>query len=111
MEKEYREMTEVSHEDYLGFIENNASVFIEDVEIKLGKLFSIKSFGPPEDYRIEDSTVWSFPNRGNWATHKSNYRGNWSPYIPRNLILKYTKEGDWVLDQMMGSGTTLIEAK
>jgi DNA modification methylase len=25
--------------------------------------------------------------------------------------LKYTEKGDWVLDQMMGSGTTLVEAK
>ncbi|MDD5616687.1 MAG: hypothetical protein PHH85_10850 [Candidatus Methanoperedens sp.] len=28
-----------------------------------------------------------------------NYRGNWSPYIPRNLILRYTAPGDLVLDQ------------
>ncbi len=31
--------------------------------------------------------------------------------MPRNLILHYSKPGDWVLDQFMGSGTTLIEAK
>ena len=31
--------------------------------------------------------------------------------MPRNLILRYTKPGDWVLDQFMGSGTTLVEAK
>ena len=31
--------------------------------------------------------------------------------MPRNLILRYSKPGDWVLDQFMGSGTTLIEAK
>ena len=60
---------------------------------------------------MEESTIWSFPDRGKWATHSGNYRGNWSPYIPRNLILRYTKENDWVLDQFLGSGTTLIEAK
>lgn len=27
------------------------------------------------------------------------------------MILRYSKEGDWVLDQFMGSGTTLVEAK
>ena len=31
--------------------------------------------------------------------------------MPRNLILRYSNPGDWVLDQFMGSGTTLIEAK
>ncbi|MDW7774889.1 MAG: DNA methyltransferase [Methanosarcinales archaeon] len=43
--------------------------------------------------------------------HKGNYRGNWSPYIPRNLILRYTEKNDTVLDQMAGSGTTLVECK
>ncbi|MBA7677594.1 hypothetical protein ES703_85854 [subsurface metagenome] len=63
------------------------------------------------EYEKETTTAWSFPDRGDWATHIGNYRGNWSPYIPRNLILRYTKEGDLVLDQMVGSGTTLVECK
>ncbi len=62
-------------------------------------------------FNEETTTVWSFPERGSWATHKPTYRGNWAPQIPRNLILKYTKEGDLVLDPMVGAGTTLIEAK
>ena len=65
----------------------------------------------PLNFELEPTTVWSFPDRGNYATHSGKYRGNWSPYVPRNLILRYTKVGDWVLDQFMGSGTTLIEAK
>jgi len=65
----------------------------------------------PENFEIETNTVWSFPERGNWATHDAKYRGNWSPYIPRNLILRYSKEGDMVLDQFAGGGTTLVEAK
>ncbi len=107
----YRPMKEVTHEDYLSFIENHNSVTIEDVKIKLQKNWKVRTYGPPDNYTPERTTVWSFPDRGNWATHKGNYRGNWSPYIPRNLILKYTQKGDWVLDQMMGSGTTLVEAK
>ena len=31
--------------------------------------------------------------------------------MPRNLILRYSNPGDWVLDSFMGSGTTLVEAK
>jgi DNA modification methylase len=57
------------------------------------------------------NTVWSFLARGNWATHDAKYRGNWSPYIPRNLLLRYSAEGDLVLDQFVGGGTTLVEAK
>lgn len=63
------------------------------------------------DLKLETTTVWSFPERGSWVTHKPTYRGNWAPQVPRNLILKYTKEGDLVLDPMVGAGTTLIEAK
>lgn len=65
----------------------------------------------PDDFELEMNTVWSFPQRGNWATHDAKYRGNWSPYIPRNLLLRYSKEGDMVLDQFAGGGTTLVEAK
>ena len=65
----------------------------------------------PDDFHLETNTVWSFPQRGNWATHDGKYRGNWSPYIPRNIISRYSCEGDVVLDQFVGGGTTLVEAK
>lgn len=65
----------------------------------------------PNNFSLEKNSLWSFPDRGSWATHTNKYRGNWSPYIPRNLILRYSNEGDMVLDQFAGSGTTLIEAK
>ena len=65
----------------------------------------------PENFELETNTVWSFPNRGKWATHDAKYRGNWSPYIPRNVILRYSNEGDTVLDQFVGGGTTIVEAK
>jgi len=65
----------------------------------------------PDDFELEMNTVWSFPKRGDWATHDAKYRGNWSPYIPRNLLLRYSSESDLVLDQFAGGGTTLVEAK
>ena len=65
----------------------------------------------PENFELETNTVWAFPDRGKWATHDAKYRGNWSPYIPRNIILRYSQEGDTVLDQFVGGGTTAVEAK
>ena len=65
----------------------------------------------PEEFDLECSTVWSFPRRGNWATHKSTYRGNWSPDVVRNLLLRYSKEWDTILDPMIGGGTTAVECK
>jgi len=65
----------------------------------------------PKDFKEEQTTVWSFKQRGNWATHSGEYRGNWSPYIPRNVILKYSKPGEIVLDYFCGAGTTAVECK
>jgi SAM-dependent methyltransferase len=64
----------------------------------------------PSKFELERTTVWSFPKRGNWAVHSSDYRGNWPPQLPRNLIMKYSKKNDIVLDPFVGGGTTLIEA-
>jgi len=65
----------------------------------------------PDNFELECTTVWSFARRGNWATHTSKYRGNWAPEVVRNLILRYSKEGDFLLDPMVGGGTSAIEAK
>jgi len=65
----------------------------------------------PKDFKEEQTTAWSFKQRGNWATHSGEYRGNWSPYIPRNVILKYSKPGELVLDYFCGAGTTAVESK
>lgn len=65
----------------------------------------------PENFELETNTVWAFHDRGKWATHDAKYRGNWSPYIPRNVILRYSQEGDTVLDPFVGGGTTAVEAK
>lgn len=65
----------------------------------------------PENFELETNTIWAFPDRGKWATHDAKYRGNWSPYIPRNVILRYSQEGDTILDPFIGGGTTAVEAK
>ncbi|MDD4088816.1 MAG: hypothetical protein PHP29_03895 [Tissierellia bacterium] len=42
----------------------------------------------PINFNLELTSIWSFQNRGNWATHSGSYRGNWSPYVPRNAGFK-----------------------
>ena len=64
-----------------------------------------------EKFELETNTVWRFPNRGKWASNDVKYCGNFSLYIAKNIILRYSKEKDVVLDQFVGGGTTLIECK
>jgi DNA modification methylase len=59
----------------------------------------------------EFTTLWSFSERGAWATHTPEYRGNFAPQVARNIIEMYSERGETVLDPMCGGGTTLIECK
>jgi len=60
---------------------------------------------------ITDS-LWIFNKRDNAGEHKDgiNYPGNFCPQIVNQLLRRFTKERNWVLDPMVGGGTTLIEA-
>jgi len=59
---------------------------------------------------ITDS-LWVLPKRDATGAHLAWYWGNFIPQIPHQLMLRYTKKGDWVLDPFLGSGTTLIECR
>ena len=59
---------------------------------------------------ITDS-LWIFEKRDTSGAHKAGYWGNFIPQIPNQLLRRFTKKGEWVLDPFLGSGTTLIECK
>jgi len=56
-------------------------------------------------------SLWVIPQRDNSGAHDGHYHGNFVPQIPHQLLTRYTKAGDFVLDPFAGSGTTLIEAQ
>lgn len=56
-------------------------------------------------------SLWIIPSRDNSGVHSGHYHGNFVPQIPHQLLTRYTKAGDYVLDPFSGSGTTLIEAQ
>jgi hypothetical protein len=62
------------------------------------------------DEIITDS-LWILDKRDTSGAHLGWYWGNFVPQIPHQLMNRYTKQGDWVLDPFSGSGTTLIECK
>lgn len=70
---------------------------------------NIKDWKNYED--VLTDSLWIINKRDNSGAHSGYYHGNFIPQIPHQLLTRYTKKGDWVLDPFMGSGTTLIEAQ
>lgn len=104
-------MREITVEEYLDYVSRNNRVVIEDQEIPLEPIKVVRFTPTVSELTDVSTTVWSFPERGGWGTHRGDYRGNWAPQIPRALIEMYTEPGEIVLDPMAGSGTTCIEAR
>ncbi len=74
---------------------------INDLDLKNWKQY---------DEILTDS-LWIVDERDSSGAHKGDYHGNFIPQIPNQMMLRYTKVGDAVLDPFAGSGTTLIEAR
>ena len=61
------------------------------------------------DDLLTDS-LWILDSRDSSGAHQADYHGNFIPQIPHQLLRRFTKPGDIVLDPFIGSGTTAIEA-
>ncbi len=59
---------------------------------------------------ITDS-LWLLGSRDNSSVHSRDYWGNFVPQIPNQLMRRFTKASEMVLDLFCGLGTTLIEAR
>ncbi|MEZ5026695.1 MAG: DNA methyltransferase [Chitinophagales bacterium] len=60
---------------------------------------------------IDVNSLWIINERDKSGKHKNIYHGNFIPQIPNQLIRRFTKENDLVLDVFLGSGTTLYECE
>lgn len=63
--------------------------------------------------QIESTTLWDFPrqNYGDTPHGDNKYNGVTPAFVIWNLLQRYTKEGDLVVDPMCGSDTTIDVAK
>ncbi|MDE6682815.1 MAG: DNA adenine methylase, partial [Muribaculaceae bacterium] len=64
-----------------------------------------------QELDINIDSLWIIGPRGKGGKHSNVYHGNFVPQIPNQMIRRYTKEGDVVLEMFMGSGTTLFECE
>ena len=67
-----------------------------------------QSFTEPP-LRIQTTTLWEYPSQdyGRNAHGDKDYVGATPAWIIWNLLQRYTRQGDKILDPMCGSGTTL----
>jgi DNA modification methylase len=80
-------------------------------EIKNSKINDLNLNRWKEYDDIITDSLWILNKRDKSGVHKGDYWGNFIPQIPNQLLRRYTKKGDWVLDPFLGSGTTLIECR
>lgn len=68
--------------------------------------------GAPEP-KLQTSTLWYHPSQQYGADPKGNpaYEGRTPAWIVWNLLQRYTREGDLVVDPFCGGGTTLDVAR
>ncbi len=64
------------------------------------------------DYdHVWTDSLWMIDARDSSGGHRLDYHGNFVPQIATQMLLRYTKEDDIVLDLFLGSGTSAIEAE
>ena len=65
-----------------------------------------------KDYSdIITDSLWLIDKRDSSGNHSGDYHGNFIPQIPNQLLKRYTKRDEWILDAFVGSGTSLIECQ
>ena len=80
-------------------------------EVSTGRLNDLDLNRWKEYSTILTDSLWVLNKRDSSGLHSAWYWGNFIPQIPHQLMLRYTKEGEWVLDPFAGSGTTLLECQ
>lgn len=70
---------------------------------------NLKDWKEYED--ILTDSLWLIGGRDKSGAHNNAYHGNFIPQIPNQMMRRFTKKGDVVLDAFLGHGTTLIESK
>lgn len=80
-------------------------------EIKNSKINDLNLNRWKEYGDILTESLWILDKRDKSGAHNAGYWGNFIPQIPNQFLKRYTKQGEWVLDAFVGSGTTLIECK
>jgi DNA methylase len=81
------------------------------VEVRTGAINDINLNRWKEYDEILTDSLWLIDRRDGSGVHTAGYWGNFIPQIPYQMMRRYTRPGDWVLDTFAGSGTTMVEGQ
>ena len=104
---------EIFHYTYPNPVDNkNAGVEVrKQEEMTKNELFLIQQAGLDRYSLLEAWTALGTNNQISYSTHGLfRYYGKFPSTIGTHLIMQYTKEQDWVMDPMGGSGTAVLES-
>ena len=73
-------------------LKNMKADSINDIDLKNWKEYK----------EILTDSLWILDKRDSSGAHSANYWGNFIPQIPQQLLKRYTKKNDWVLDCFLG---------
>jgi len=80
-------------------------------EVKTSGINDINLYRWKDYGEILTDSLWVIDRRDTSGAHLGWYWGNYIPQIPHQLMLRYTRKGELVVDPFAGSGTTLIECR
>ena len=80
-------------------------------KVKTSKINDINLNRWKEYDEIVTDSLWFEDSRDKSGLHSASYHGNFIPQIPQQMLIRYTKANDWVLDTFSGMGTTMMECK
>lgn len=86
---------------------------VVSVEPNRELLPSLKGWDALRDYDLESTTLWDFPTQSpaQMAFGDHRFNGVTPASVVMNLVRRYSRPGDLVVDAMAGSGTTLDVAR
>ena len=90
----------------------------DDITVKIKRMSKNPSFCDIDMTRWKDylddvitDSLWILGARDRTGPHVGDYHGNFVPQIAYQVITRFTKRGEIVLDLFSGMGTTLIECR
>jgi DNA modification methylase len=81
------------------------------VKVKTGRINDINLNRWKEYEFLHTDSLWIENKRDRAGSHMASYWGNFIPQIPQQMMYRFTRQGEYVLDTFSGSGTTMIECR